>query len=96
MPFDVPNTEEPFLEGEAQQAAFKAIKVDMSKEPTPAHPNKNKPYFLETDAPGSATGAVLSQKGEDGRLHPVAFMSSSFSPAEMNYDTHEKELLAIV
>ncbi|KAB5587603.1 Retrotransposable element Tf2 [Ceratobasidium theobromae] len=41
-------------------------------------------------------GAVLSQRGEDGRLHPVAFMSSSFSPAEMNYDTHDKELLAIV
>ncbi|KAB5588311.1 Retrotransposable element Tf2 [Ceratobasidium theobromae] len=78
------------------QATFDAIKAGISGEPTLAHPNENKPYFLKTDASGAAMEAVLSQRGEDGRLHPVAFMSSSFSPAEMNYDTHDKELLAIV
>jgi hypothetical protein len=41
-------------------------------------------------------GAVLSQRLEDGCLHPIAFMSASFSPAELNYDTHDKELLAII
>ncbi|CEL56625.1 hypothetical protein RSOLAG1IB_07950 [Rhizoctonia solani AG-1 IB] len=41
-------------------------------------------------------GAVLSQRKDDGRLHPVAFMSASFSSAELNYDTHDKELLAII
>jgi hypothetical protein len=41
-------------------------------------------------------GAVLSQRQEDGCLHPIAFMSASFSPAELNYDTHDKELLAII
>ncbi|KAB5587857.1 Retrotransposable element Tf2 [Ceratobasidium theobromae] len=87
---------QPWTWGEAQQAAFNAIKAEISKEPTLAHPNENKHYFLETDASGTAMGAVLSQWGEDGRLHPVAFMSSSFSSAEMNYDTHDKELQAIV
>ncbi|KAF8753953.1 hypothetical protein RHS01_06576 [Rhizoctonia solani] len=43
-----------------------------------------------------AMGAILSQRGEDNRLHPVAYMSKSFSGAEANYDTHDKELLAII
>jgi hypothetical protein len=41
-------------------------------------------------------GAVLSQSQEDGCLHPIAFMCASFSPAELNYDTHDKELQAII
>jgi hypothetical protein len=41
-------------------------------------------------------GAVLSQRQEDGHLHPIAFMCASFSPAELNYNTHDKELLAII
>ncbi|QRW22559.1 Retrotransposable element Tf2 protein [Rhizoctonia solani] len=43
-----------------------------------------------------AMGAILSQQGEDNRLHPIAYMSKSFSGAEANYDTHDKELLAII
>jgi hypothetical protein len=86
----------PWTWGEVQQQAFNEIKAAISKEPTLAHPNESKPYFLETDASGAAMGAVLSQRQEDGRLYPIAFMSASFSPAELNYDTHDKELLAII
>jgi hypothetical protein len=86
----------PWTWGEAQQQAFNEIKAAISKEPTLAHPDESKPYFLETDSSGAAMGAVLSQRQEDGRLHPIAFMSASFSPAELNYDTHDKELLAII
>ena len=34
--------------------------------------------------------------GEDNKLHPVAFYSRKFSAAEINYEIHDKELLAIV
>ncbi|KAF8748816.1 Chromo (CHRromatin Organization MOdifier) domain [Rhizoctonia solani] len=54
------------------------------------------PYYLETDASGVAMGAILSQRGPDNRLHPIAYMSKSFSGAEANYNTHDKELLAII
>ncbi|KAF8747244.1 hypothetical protein RHS01_11370 [Rhizoctonia solani] len=81
---------------EEQKAAFDAIKAEICKEPVLAHPDESKPYTLEIDASGAAMGAVLSQRKEDGCLHPVAFMSASFSPAELNYDTHDKELLAII
>ncbi|KAF8747897.1 Chromo (CHRromatin Organization MOdifier) domain [Rhizoctonia solani] len=54
------------------------------------------PYFLETDASGAALGSILSQQQEDGRLHLLGFLSESFKGAEQNYDTHDKELLAII
>jgi hypothetical protein len=78
----------------AQQQAFNEIKAAISKEPTLAHPDESRPYSLETDASGAAMGAVLSQRQEDGHLHPIPFMSASFSPAELHNDTHDKELLA--
>ena len=40
--------------------------------------------------------AVLSQEGEDGKWHPVAFYSKSMSDAERNYKIYDKELFAIL
>ena len=51
---------------------------------------------IGTDASDYALGAVISQECEDGRLHPVAFQSRKFKPAEINYDIHDKEMFAIV
>jgi hypothetical protein len=39
---------------------------------------------------------VLSQKGEDGKKHPIAFYSATAMEAERNYDIYDLELLAIV
>jgi len=52
--------------------------------------------IIESDASDFAIGAVLSQRDEKGRLHPVAFHSRKFQLAEINYEIHDKELLAIV
>ncbi|PRP72850.1 hypothetical protein PROFUN_17121, partial [Planoprotostelium fungivorum] len=43
----------------------------------------------------TADVCVLSQRCKDG-LHPVGFMSRKMQSAELNYDTHDKELLAII
>uniref|UniRef100_A0A8C5MDR7 Gypsy retrotransposon integrase-like protein 1 n=1 Tax=Leptobrachium leishanense TaxID=445787 RepID=A0A8C5MDR7_9ANUR len=58
-------------------------------------PNPQTPYFLEVDASEVATGAILSQQAADGLLHPVAYCSKKLSPAEINYDIGDHELLAI-
>jgi len=50
---------------------------------------------VETDASDYALGCILSQY-HGKRLHPVAFHSCKLSPAERNYDIHDKALLAIV
>ena len=55
-----------------------------------------KPIYIETDASDYALGACLSQKDDQGRMHLVAFLSRKFSPAELNYQIHDEELMAIV
>ena len=47
------------------------------------------------DASDYALAAILSVFTADGEIHPVAFHSRSFNPTKLNYDTHDKELLAI-
>jgi hypothetical protein len=43
-----------------------------------------------------ALGVVLSQPGENNLLHPIGFHSRKFSHININYEIHDKELLAIV
>ncbi|QRV79678.1 Retrotransposable element Tf2 protein [Ceratobasidium sp. AG-Ba] len=78
------------------QQAFEEIKKRVSQDPVLIHPDPDKPFILETDASGIAIGAILSQRGEDGYLHPIAYLSKSYNDAQRNYDTANKELLAIV
>ena len=35
-------------------------------------------------------------KGADGKWRPVAFISKLLSPAEKNYEIHNKEMLAVI
>ncbi|KAF8748741.1 hypothetical protein RHS01_10575 [Rhizoctonia solani] len=88
--------ETPWSWGNLEEVAFQELKALVTRSPVLIHSNPELPYYLETDASGVAMGAILSQRGEDNRLHPVAYMSKSFSGAEANYDTHDKELLAII
>jgi hypothetical protein len=53
------------------------------------------PLIVETGALDYALAAILSMITLDGELHPIAFHSRTFSGAELNYDDHDKELLAI-
>ncbi|KAF8688051.1 hypothetical protein RHS03_09830, partial [Rhizoctonia solani] len=79
-----------------EQEAFQALKIAITNTPVLAHANPTKPYFLETDASGAAFGSILSQRQEDSWLHPLRFLSESFKGAKQNYNTHNKELLAII
>jgi hypothetical protein len=61
-----------------------------------AHPVLTDPFELEVDVSGYAMGAVLLQKKEDGKKHPIVYYSKTLSAAERNYDVYDLELLAIV
>jgi hypothetical protein len=56
----------------------------------------NDQFDLEVDASGFAVGAVLLQKKEDGKRHPVGYYSATLNEAKRNYDIYNLELLAIV
>jgi len=78
------------------EAAFRELKHRFTTAPIMAQFNREKPVIIETDATDFTIGAVLSQRDPEGKLHPVAFRSRKFQPAEINYEIHDKELLAIV
>jgi len=50
---------------------------------------------VETDASDYALTAILFIFNEDNEVHLVVFHSHTFTVAELNYNTHNKELLAI-
>jgi len=78
------------------EAAFQELKRRFTTAPILVHFDATKPVIVETDASDFALGAILSQRDAENRLHPVAFYSRKFTPAEINYEIHDKELLAIV
>ncbi|QRW26531.1 Retrotransposable element Tf2 protein [Rhizoctonia solani] len=61
-----------------EQEAFQGLKDAITNAPVLCHADPTKPYFLETDASGAALGSILSQRQEDGRLHPLGFLLESF------------------
>lgn len=81
---------------ERQQLAFTNLKKQFEIGKILAHPDPEKPFFVECDASGFAIGGELSQLDENGKRRPVAFFSKAMQPAERNYDIHDRELLAIV
>lgn len=77
------------------QNAFERLKHSLTIAPVLAHPDFTKPCILDTDASGTAIGAVLSQV-QDGREKVIAFDSRSLTKAERKYFVTRKELLSVV
>jgi transposase InsO family protein len=82
--------------GPEEQEAFDTMKEAFSSGPILQRFDYDKDIILETDASDYVSAGVLSQYGDDGLLHPVAFYSKKHSPAESNYEIYDKELMAIV
>ena len=78
------------------ELAFQTRKSRFCEAPILTHFLSEKQTVIETDASDYALGAILSQLCDDDRLHPVAYHSRKFKPAEINYDIHDKEMLAII
>ncbi|VDC05224.1 unnamed protein product, partial [Peniophora sp. CBMAI 1063] len=79
----------------AQQTAFSELKEKITSEPVLALPRDEGQFRVEADASDYAVGAVLSQE-QDGKWHPIAFLSKSLNDAERNYEIYDKVMLAIM
>jgi hypothetical protein len=73
------------------QSAFQLLKDKLTAAPVLAAPDFSKPFEVVADASDFTLGAILLQEGR-----PVAFESRKLTPAECNYITGEKELLAVM
>ncbi|KAM0713613.1 hypothetical protein Q7P37_010575 [Cladosporium fusiforme] len=79
------------------EAAFQELKTRFSTGPILVIYDPIKSVTVETDASDYAIGAAcLSQPDDKGKLRPVAYLSRKMTPAELNYEIHDKELLAII
>ena len=86
----------PWQWGPEEQQAFDEIKRRFCESPVLCIYDPERETRIEVDASGYATGAILSQKQDDGKFHPIAYHSESMSDAERNYEIYDKEMLAII
>ena len=75
--------------------AFHELKLKCMQAPVLAFADFHKPFLLETDASSDGLSAVLSQKQEDGKYHPVAYASQSLKGLEAKYHSSKLEFIAL-
>ena len=80
---------------ESCQSSFEDIKSRLVEAPIMAKPDCTKEFEIICDASDYAMGAVLGQK-IDKIFRAIYYASKTFSDAQENYSTTEKEMLAIV
>jgi hypothetical protein len=75
--------------------AFQKLKAILCSSPILFGPQFDRDFILQTDASDRGVGAVLSQMGDDGKEHPIAYFSKKLLQREEKYSTVEKECLAV-
>ena len=91
----------PFVWTPEADLAFRELRDLTLADPVLALFDPQKPCHLFTDASDFASGAVLKQPTDESdestkNLRPVGYFSAKHVDAELRYDAHDKELLAIV
>ncbi|KAF2891999.1 hypothetical protein ILUMI_14174, partial [Ignelater luminosus] len=74
---------------------FDQLKKAVISPPILQQADESLPFKIRTDASGYALGAVLLQ-GEGHEEKPIEYASRLMTPAERNYDTTQREALAVV
>ena len=75
--------------------AFNSLKKAFTSTPILTHWIPNAQLIVETDDSNYALATILSIVNKYNKVHPVAFYSHTLTAMELNYNTHDKELLAI-
>jgi hypothetical protein len=88
--------DEPWNWTNERNQAFDLLKAKFQMAPILRVPDPLLLFILETDTSKWALGAVLQQCDELGQLYPCSYLSKTFSPAERNYNIHDRELLAVI
>ncbi|WVZ89549.1 hypothetical protein U9M48_035933 [Paspalum notatum var. saurae] len=75
----------------AQQAAFDELKKRLTTAPVLTLPDQQKKFIVYCDASRDGLGCVLMQEGK-----VIAYASRQLRKHELNYPTHDLELVAVV
>jgi transposase InsO family protein len=85
----------PFLWSSECERAFADLKKSLTTAPVLRHYDPELPTKLETDAADGVVAGVMSQF-HGNEWHPIAYYSKTMSGPELNYEIHDKEMLAII
>jgi hypothetical protein len=77
-------------------SAFYKLKTLLTSEPILTKPDFTKEFFVVTDASIDGIGAILTQKDDEDREHPIVYSSRALQGSEKNYGVSKLELLAVV
>ena len=78
------------------QKSFEKLRDALTSAPVLTIADPNKVYILHTDASDFAMGAILMQEDSESNLRVIAYASKTFNDAQKNYDTTDREALAVV
>jgi hypothetical protein len=86
----------PFVWTDECSKSFEALKQALTMAPILRHFDHDQEVIVETDTSNYVSAGILSQYDDEGVLHPITFFSKKHSLAECNYESYDKELMAII
>ena len=78
------------------QESFNLLKKQFTEEPVLMMPDHTRPFQIQVDSLLFTTGRILTQMDTNGNHHPCTYLSKSLTKEQRNYNTGDRELLAIV
>jgi hypothetical protein len=85
-----------FVWSEECQESFDQLKKQFTEEPVLMMLDHLRLFQIQVDSLLFATGGILTQMDTNGDRHCFTCLSKSLMKEQRNYDTGDKELLAIV
>ena len=79
-----------------QLQAFSDLKTQLTSAPLLGHPLWDRPFEVHCDASNTAIAGALMQRGDEGKLRVVSYLSKALTEAQKAYGVHERELLALL
>jgi RNase H-like domain found in reverse transcriptase len=93
---DLLKKDKKFIWSEECQEFFDQLKKRFTEEPVLMMLDHSKPFQIQVDSLLFATGGILTQIDTNGDRQPCTYLSKSSTKEQRNYDTGDRELLAIV
>lgn len=93
---DMLRSETRFTFGMNSKQFFEDLKRKLTIPPILQLYQQGRRTELHVDASKHGFGSILFQETDDGKLHPVYYMSKKTTPSQENFTSYELEVLAII
>lgn len=81
---------------ESKEKAFQTLKAALVSKPLLWAPDYARTFIIQCDASDRGMGAVLCQRDDAGKEHPILYLSRKLTLREQAYSASEKECACII